>query len=58
MDGGKTIFWHRLVLGSTADPLGVYQIVRTLAYLGDWARDVHWPWLRAVIEGIGEQGGV
>ncbi|OAR02970.1 hypothetical protein LLEC1_07107 [Akanthomyces lecanii] len=58
LDGGKTTFWHSLVLGSTADPLGVYQIVRTLEYLGDWARDVHWPWLRAVIEGIGEQGGL
>ncbi|KAM3506634.1 hypothetical protein MY11210_007482 [Beauveria gryllotalpidicola] len=49
-EGGRTVLWQQLLIGSTSSSRGVYQIVRTLQHLGDWARDVHWPWLRVVIE--------
>lgn len=52
MEGDKTVLWQNVAIGSTSKSRGVYQIVRTLQYLEKWAKDVHWPWLRAIIEGI------
>ncbi|KAM3519013.1 hypothetical protein NHJ13051_007803 [Beauveria bassiana] len=52
MEGEKTVLWQKLTIGSTATPRGVYQIVRTLQRLETWAREVHWPWLRTVVQGI------
>ncbi|KAM3438946.1 hypothetical protein MY4824_003016 [Beauveria thailandica] len=52
MEGDKTVLWHSVAIGSTAKPRGIYQIVRTLQYLERWAKDVHWPWLKAMVEGI------
>ncbi|OAA36805.1 hypothetical protein ISF_09938 [Cordyceps fumosorosea ARSEF 2679] len=52
MEGGKTVLWQKVSIGMTSTPRGVYQIVRALQYLEKWARDVHWPWLRDMIQGI------
>ncbi|KAM0742682.1 hypothetical protein ACQRIT_002859 [Beauveria bassiana] len=54
MEEGKTVLWQKVTIGSTSTPRGVYQIVRTLQYLEKWAKDVHWPWLREMIEGIAD----
>ncbi|TQV94145.1 hypothetical protein IF1G_07024 [Cordyceps javanica] len=52
IEGEKTVLWQKLMIGSTATARGVYQIVRTLQLLETWTREMHWPWLRGVVEGI------
>ncbi|KAM3542188.1 hypothetical protein ARSEF1564_004932 [Beauveria bassiana] len=51
-EGERTVLWQKVIIGSTSSSIGVYQIVRALQYLGRWARDVHWPCLRALVEAI------
>ncbi|OAA41833.1 hypothetical protein ISF_09761 [Cordyceps fumosorosea ARSEF 2679] len=52
MEGDRTVLWHKVAIGSTEQPRGIYQLVRSLQYLEKWAKEVHWPWLKATVEGI------
>ncbi|KAM3447328.1 hypothetical protein MY3296_008855 [Beauveria thailandica] len=49
-EGDKTVLWHRRLIGSTSETRGVYHIVGMLQYMVQWARDVHWPYLRSLVE--------
>ncbi|ATY61327.1 hypothetical protein A9K55_005860 [Cordyceps militaris] len=49
-EGDRTVLWRKKFIGSTAGTRGIYQIVRTLQYLGRWVRDVYWPCVRSMLE--------
>ncbi|KAH6973872.1 hypothetical protein BKA56DRAFT_108283 [Ilyonectria sp. MPI-CAGE-AT-0026] len=47
--GERTILWQRILMGTTMNPKGVYQIVCCLQLLRQWTQDTFWPWLKEVI---------
>ncbi|XWW97787.1 hypothetical protein V2A60_005774 [Cordyceps javanica] len=49
-EGKRTVLWQRVLIGSTSNSRGVYQIVSALQYLENWVRDVRWPWVRVLLE--------
>ncbi|KAH6960056.1 hypothetical protein BKA56DRAFT_680310 [Ilyonectria sp. MPI-CAGE-AT-0026] len=48
-DGQQTQLWQKVTIGTTNTTKGIYQIVYALQILRQWAQDVYWPWLRALI---------
>lgn len=48
-DGQQTQLWQKVTIGTTNTSKGIYQIVYALQILRQWAQDVYWPWLRALI---------
>ncbi|KAH7009956.1 hypothetical protein EDB80DRAFT_838956, partial [Ilyonectria destructans] len=48
-EGEQTLFWQKVLIGSTSSAKGVYQIVHILQVLRQWVKDEYWPWLRDVI---------
>ncbi|KND86218.1 hypothetical protein TOPH_09160 [Tolypocladium ophioglossoides CBS 100239] len=58
LEGQQTLFWQKVVIGSTSSSKGIYQIIRTLHILRQWASDTYWPWLRdLILQGRGGCGG-
>ncbi|KPM42275.1 hypothetical protein AK830_g4267 [Neonectria ditissima] len=48
-DGQQTQLWQKVTIGTTNTTKGIYQIVYALQVLRQWALDVYWPWLRALL---------
>lgn len=48
-EGERTILWQRILMGSTLNTKGVYQIICCIQLLRQWAQDTFWPWLRGLI---------
>ncbi|KAI1593419.1 hypothetical protein PtrCC142_011319 [Pyrenophora tritici-repentis] len=47
----ETVLWEKVLLGSTQNALGVYQIIAALQVLGQWCEEVYRPWFRAHVIG-------
>ncbi|KAH6973839.1 hypothetical protein BKA56DRAFT_459614, partial [Ilyonectria sp. MPI-CAGE-AT-0026] len=43
LDGAKTKFWHKLLMGNTLDTKGIYKLVCSLQILRTWAEESYWP---------------
>ncbi|KAK1656591.1 hypothetical protein BDP55DRAFT_699444 [Colletotrichum godetiae] len=48
-DGDEVTLWSNQMIGSTSEPLGVYQIVCVLQFLISWIEDVYWPWFQQAV---------
>ncbi|KAI2481043.1 hypothetical protein Ptr902_08069 [Pyrenophora tritici-repentis] len=48
----ETVLWEKVLLGSTQNVLGVYQIIAALQVLGQWCEEVYRPWFRAHVIGV------
>ncbi|KAK7421715.1 hypothetical protein QQZ08_009803 [Neonectria magnoliae] len=48
-EGSQTVLWTKLIIGSTSDILGIYQIVCALQVLRDWIQTSYWPYLRELL---------
>ncbi|KAH7309057.1 hypothetical protein B0I35DRAFT_482797 [Stachybotrys elegans] len=41
--------WSNQMIGSTSEPLGMYQIVCVLQFLMSWIKDTYWPWFQQAV---------
>lgn len=52
----RTILWLQKLIGSTATPLGIFQIITALRYFAAWSEHVYWPWFQEHVLGLGDTG--
>ncbi|EGY21111.1 hypothetical protein VD0002_g4246 [Verticillium dahliae] len=48
-DGDCVTLWSNQMIGSTSEPLGVYQIVCVLQFLMSWIEGTYWPWFQRAV---------
>lgn len=50
--GGKTKLWSRRTFGSTATPLGTFQVLAGIKRLAQWSKEDFWPWYKNHVLGL------